>query len=425
MMRDVLLAFGVLLSTATQLRLSGTPFGLGEIFLVLWLGLSLLLHASRPNFTPNTALNRVFIFWIIFIAALSIGSFVGFATEPFFDTGAIIHDIVAYILAFGVACVAAIELANGRRRRRVTWIIVLGGAASFSVQVAGAYGWIDLPTDSWVDPWYFDRLRGWSNDPNQLGFAAASLVLLSIHLAETATKRVAVLTAIACAALAFSVGLLTKSDTYVVSIVMAGAVFLAIKSSFWLQTFKGGLNLQAASVCIALLSVPIFVAATAPLAPAAIEWAETQAEAVYEEDGQGDLRLRLWTEAFEKGVNAAMLGLGPGPHLMSKVWKRSPPYKFEAHNTPLELFTQGGLLAVVALFWLYGSTFFMTVRAQLAGLAALSCGFIIFSMFHFVVRHPIFWFMVVLCLLEAAARKLRSVEPARVQLDGNDRMIRA
>jgi hypothetical protein len=35
-------------------------------------------------------------------------------------------------------------------------------------------------------------------------------------------------------------------------------------------------------------------------------------------------------------------------------------------------------------------------------LAALSCAFVVFSMFHFIIRHPIFWFGVVLCFLEAA-----------------------
>ncbi len=425
MMRDAMFALGLLLSTATQLRLGGAPLGPGEIYLVLWLGLTLRYQAGQPSFTLNTALTRVFTFWLILIVAQSIGTFVGFSTELFFDTDGIIHDVIAYTLVFCLACIAAIDLANERRRRRVTWLIVAFGAASFSLQVAGAYNWIALPIDSMVEPWFFDRLRGWSKDPNQLGFLSATLVLLSIHLAETATKRLEMLAAVACAVLAFSVGLLTKSDSYIACIGIAGIVFLAIKSSQWLQTSNAGLSLRATTVCIALLPTPLFIAAAIPLAPAAIEWTEQQSEEVYNEDGQGDLRLNLWKEALEKGMDAAMLGLGPGPHLMSKAWKRPPPNKSEAHNTPLELFTQGGLVAVLALFWLYVSTFLTAARAKLAALAALSCAFIVFSMFHFVVRHPIFWFVIVLCLLEAASRSLRSEEHARLQLDGDDRAIRA
>ena len=42
MMTNALLAFGIVLTTATQLRLPGVPLGVGEICLVLWLGLILL-----------------------------------------------------------------------------------------------------------------------------------------------------------------------------------------------------------------------------------------------------------------------------------------------------------------------------------------------------------------------------------------------
>jgi hypothetical protein len=102
-------------------------------------------------------------------------------------------------------------------------------------------------------------------------------------------------------------------------------------------------------------------------------------------------------------MGAAMLGLGPGPHLTKKVWKEAPPHKFESHNTPLELFVQGGLLAVLAIVSLYASLLLATTRAKLPALVALSCAVVVFSMFHFIIRHPIFWFGVILCLLEAAS----------------------
>jgi len=131
---------------------------------------------------------------------------------------------------------------------------------------------------------------------------------------------------------------------------------------------------------------------------------EAKSRAIYNEDNQGDARFRLWAEAFDKGIGAAMMGLGPGPHLTkAKAWKRSPPVKFESHDTPLELFTRGGLLALLAIAWLYTSLILATLRAKLPALAALSCAVVVFSMFHFIIRHPIFWFGVVLCLLEAAS----------------------
>jgi hypothetical protein len=404
MILDSLLALGLLLSTATQLRIGDTPFGPGEICLALWLGLSLYPQGGRqaggPGPTSNAALSRVLTFWLILVVAESVGTIVGFATELFFDTAHIIHDVIAYFFLFGLACIMALDLANESRRRRVTWLIVLFGAASLSLQVAHAYGSIRLPLP--VDPWFYDRLKGWSNDANQLGLLAAFLTLLSVHLAETATARVGMIAATACAVLAFSVGVLTKSDSFTVGILTAGTVFLAVKSSRWLATSERNLTFRAASVGIALLALPMLAVAALPFAPAALDRAETKYEALYNEDSQGDLRFHLWAEAIEKGMTAAMLGLGPGPHLTKKVWKRSPPAKFEAHNTPLDLFVQGGLLALLALAWLYASLVRATTRARLPALAALSCAFVVFSMFHFIIRHPIFWFGVVLCFLEAA-----------------------
>jgi len=203
--------------------------------------------------------------------------------------------------------------------------------------------------------------------------------------------------------LAFSVGVLTQSDSFTLGILAAGAVFLAIKSSLWLATFKRGLTFRAALVSLALLGLPVLAVGALPLAPAVVERLDAKSEALYNEDSQGGARFQLWGEALEKGMGAAMLGLGPGPHLTRKAWKRSPPAKFEAHNTPLELFTQGGLLALLAIAWLYASLLLATTRAKLPALAALSCAFVVFSMFHFIIRHPIFWFGVVLCLLEAAS----------------------
>ncbi|HZF72805.1 MAG TPA: hypothetical protein VEZ51_05200, partial [Gemmatimonadaceae bacterium] len=84
----------------------------------------------------------------------------------FFDTVHMIHDIIAYFFLFGVACTMAIELASEPRRRRVTWLIVLLGAASLSLQLAHAYGLIRLPIA--VEPWFWTRLQGWSQDANQL-----------------------------------------------------------------------------------------------------------------------------------------------------------------------------------------------------------------------------------------------------------------
>jgi hypothetical protein len=414
MILDSLLALGLVLATATQLRFGDTPFGPGETCLFLWLGLCLCIRAGRPAPSSNPALTRVAAFWLILVVAESIGAIRGFATELFFDTSHIAHDVFAYSFLSILACTMALELACEQRRRRVTWLVALIGAGSLGLQVIQGYGLIGLPIS--VDLWFFDRLKGWSQDANQLGLAAALLAVVSIHLLDTATTRVSMIAGAVCAALAIAVGVLTRSDSFTVGVLAASVVFLAIKCLIWWTTLERGLTFRASLVCLSLLGLPVLAGGAFPLAPLLVDRLEAKSEALYNEDNQGDLRFHLWAEAFERGVSAGMLGLGPGPHLTQKAWKQAPPYKFEAHNTPLDLFVQGGLLAVLAIASLYASLLVVTTRARLPALAALCSAFVVFSMFHFIIRHPIFWFGVVLCFLEAASVSKTSVDGKRSEL---------
>src|SRR5437870_12430342 len=105
MIPDSLLALGLVLTTATQLRFGDTPFGPGEMCLVVWLGLVLCIQAGRPSPVSNTAFARVATFWLILFAAESAGAIRGFAAERFFDTSHIIHDVAASFFLLGVVCI--------------------------------------------------------------------------------------------------------------------------------------------------------------------------------------------------------------------------------------------------------------------------------------------------------------------------------
>jgi O-antigen ligase len=115
-----------------------------------------------------------------------------------------------------------------------------------------------------------------------------------------------------------------------------------------------------------------------------------------------------------------MLGLGPGPHLQipdSLVAARkgeiqprfvnSPPANgtpdFEAHNTLVDLFTQGGLIAVLSFAWILAAAFFNSYKARLAGLTTLLCGVSVFGLASLIVRQPLFWFTIALCLVSETA----------------------
>ena len=124
-----------------------------------------------------------------------------------------------------------------------------------------------------------------------------------------------------------------------------------------------------------------------------------------------------------------MLGLGPGPHLeipasivAGRMGENGPGNiehpeqssapNFEAHNTFLDLLTQGGLIAVLSFVWILGVSAFTAHKTRLAGLTTLIFGVSLFCTTGLVVRHPLFWFAVALCLV-AEDSPLRTLIPQR------------
>jgi hypothetical protein len=425
MMQDVLLALGMLLSTASQLRPAGAAIGLGEICLVLWLALMLYRETGRlgPPLTP--AFSQLLIFWLLFAFALSVGTLTGYAIGDVHDPSLFLHDVMAYPLLAAVGCFSVVGRDAGSRLHRVAWLLAGFGTASLAFQVAGGWGLFDIAP---IEPWYWDRFRGWSTNPQQLALLCAVLGLLALHLADAATRIGERSAAIACAILPVYVGGLTKSDSFSVVLVIAGPIFVTLKLREWLHPFEPKLTFRSAFAWIVILALPLLVISAVPLGSLIAAQAEDLARGLSKDHGktsqqEAELRIHSWREAISRGLESGMLGLGPGPHLeipASLVAARKieilPKYvepppengtpNFEAHNTPLDLFTQGGLIAVLGFLWISATAFFNTYKARMAGLTTLLCGVSIFGLGNLIVRHPIFWFVITLCLVSGAGTRM-------------------
>jgi hypothetical protein len=192
---------------------------------------------------------------------------------------------------------------------------------------------------------------------------------------------------------------LTRSDAFSLFLLTALSLVVVLRLRLWLLSRDGELTLRSAIAGLILIALPLGLAGAAPFAPSAIALIEQRAAETYAENGQGEDRLNLWAEALRRGIQSRMIGYGPGAHITDSKIKREPPPNFEAHNTLLDLFTQGGLLIVLLFVWLTMASFMTACRAHRFSLAALLAGLIIFSMFHLIVRHPIFWFGIALCLV--------------------------
>lgn len=405
-LQDLVLALGLVLSTASQLRLVGGAVGPGEICLVAWLGLMLAREAGRLGPQMSPVLSRLLWFWLAFALALGVGTLVGLSTEEIRDTGSAVHDTISYILLAAVSCLCVVEPGAGARMRRVAWLFVTLGTGFLVLLLANARHLISIPG---VVPWFWDRLQGWSDNPNQLALLCAALGLVALHLAETAAHRSGTVMAVLCGILPVYVGRLTGSDTFNIVLLATGPVFVALKLRGWLLPIVGRLTFRSAAAWIAVFALPLLLASTVLIGSVLAVQMEDVTAQVSKNGGKEasqelKLRFSLWSEALERGIGSGLLGLGPGAHLVSTPYKRVPPPNFEAHNTLLDLFTQGGMAAVASFGLLVAGGMRRTYRANLAGLTVLLGGLAMFSMFHLIVRHPVFWFVIALCLVAGSGR---------------------
>lgn len=424
MISDALLALGLLLSTATELQLPGIPIGPAEILLLVWALLMLFREAGQLGNPLPPALSRLLMFWLLFAVALSLGTLAGYAIGDRHDHNLFLHDVMAYPLAAAVSCLSVAGADARLRLRRVAWLLAGFGSASLVFLVAIAWGLIHVAL---IDPWYWDRFRGWSANPMQLAFFCAVLALLSLHLADAATRIAERVAALACAVLAIYVGRLTKSNSVSVALVTAIPIFVVLKLREWLHSSSPQLTFRPAFAWILIVTLPLLVIAVISLRSAIAVQAEDVANGlskanVQTSEQEAELRMQLWKEGISRGVESGMLGLGPGPHVeipdvIETARKLQNPLKyvdtapangtpnFETHNTLIDIFTQGGLIAVVSFVWISATAFFNTYKARLAGLTTLLCGISIFGLANLIVRQPLFWFTIALCLVSGAVAR--------------------
>ena len=407
MLRNLLFSGGLLLTAATQLRVPGLPVGPGELMLFGWLALGVLLGSASAQIS-RAGQAPVSIFWAAFILSQSIGMVVSFASELFFDTASLIHDIGAYCFCLAITAMLVRELADEAHRRRIVQVILSVSLGGLLLQLLQGLGLFSVPG---TEPWYYNRLQGWSENPNMLGLLSAFIVLLSLFGIESATSRREILLSLVTGGVALLTGFMTRSDSFALSILVGGSLWLGMQT--WTRLTMRGHSISSTMAALCFFSAPVFLLAAAPFAPAAMSAVETYTTNMYDDNSQGETRLNLWREAVGKGMESQLLGYGPGPHLTSKSFKRPPPDKFEAHNTFLDIFTQAGLVGVLAFVVLIGVTFASAIRAGMAPLVALASGLLIFSMFHFVIRQPIFWFGLVLCLVESQSALRRKTAQSR------------
>ena len=431
---DVLLAAAMILTTASQLRVGGLPFGPGELCLVAWLGLRAPQIFRQPGPPLSPAFCRMGAFWLLLTVSLAIGTLVGLTTGEIYDPSWFMHDCLAYPLLAAVSCAMVAGADAARRLQNVARAMIALGVPTLALLLAQAAGAFSVPS---IDPWFWERFRGWSDNPNQLAVLCLSLAVVALHGVETARRARQWWCAMLCLVLAVWIGRLSQSDGCTFALLAAGLVFTAMKMRAWLVMRAPKLTLRTATAWIIIVSMPFAAAAIAPIVLSTPNSMGSVVSGLEKDggkyaDSETKLRLALWNQALERSVSSGMLGLGPGPHLQmppeiaadhtsgidvrgeAESPRQGAAANYEAHNTPLDLLTQGGLILVIGFFWLFGKALMGVFRFGYAGMTAMLCGLILFGMTGLIIRQPLVWFCLALCLV-----KVDEVEESTWSIDGS------
>ncbi|MDH7796989.1 MULTISPECIES: O-antigen ligase family protein [unclassified Beijerinckia] len=409
---DLVLPLGLILSLMTQLRPEDAPVGPGELLLVLWLipRLLVVLWNYRLAATPR-AFFDLLIFWVIFAASLCFGFMVSIVQAQFVDWSLTLHDIISYSLLAVLGAALTIGSESPQRLRRLFRNTSLVGGAAVLVQVLqGQYA----PIIGTLDLWYWDRFRGWCLNPNQFALFCLALGALSIAASENEPSRQFRILTIVSACITFAAGFLAQSNAYngVAIIMVLGFVFAKILRATPIAA------LLRSTIFWAVVSGTAALLLTAIVLTPALRSNANGASPLFfmrdkeNTDQEAALRIALWTQAIQLGVESWYLGRGPGPHLtiptslLIERREASDPLNlvhpklglaanFEAHNTALELFVQGGALATASFLSLCLMAFWRALRSQADGLAIGLIALVSFGSFHVIFRHPIVWFLIV------------------------------
>jgi O-antigen ligase len=384
-----LAAGAVALSSATQLRLSGMPVGIGEALAAACVALRWL-----DPWPPSPAARRderaVLEPFRRLAAAMLLAASLATVVAPWWvgaAQAAPVEQAVRNLAALWAAALFGEAVATLAVRHRIVELGATMLYATLALHVA-LLALALLPGRPALHTLWYEgtRFTGFAENPNQMALA----MLAAGCAAAAGAERAMGAAGATLAALAFA-GLLAfaRSDAGL----LAFAAFAALATVFALPRWITAAPRHRPS---ALAAAMVVIACAAVLA--AIPLIDAVADRVYGEGAQGSDRLALWSSALEAGLRSPVFGLGPGAHARIDGY----PGAHEAHNTWIDWWSMTGGLGTAVLVALLGTAAWRLARSGnatgLAGLAALA----VFASFHLVLRQPAFWCAVGLCFAASA-----------------------
>jgi hypothetical protein len=218
-----------------------------------------------------------------------------------FEPDLVLHDTVAYTLV-GIVSFCLCALAASRMRR-ICWMLVIGGAVSLSLQLANGIGLLQVPG---IDPWFWERLRGWSDNPNQLALVCLVVALLAWYLADTSASFGVRLAAIVLLIPPIVVGRMSQSDTFTLALAISLPIWIAARLINWVQNDPHESSLRGSTARLLLVALPVLLLSVTPVVLTRAEVVSgfvlgLAKNAGAEAADEANLRMTLWHQAIQLG----------------------------------------------------------------------------------------------------------------------------
>lgn len=351
---EVLAGISLALILPTRYRIGG-GVGVGEIGIALLTSYYLLsgvLKKVRLRMAGGMAM-PITLLVFIFSSMLPVTAIhVVFGTQ-----GTTFRDFFAYLLSFLFVMSLAVSKANLQtiiRSLIITLLVIL----AYQYALGGE------------EAWYATRFTGGAKNPNQLALyivCTTALVWIGVRRGMIRWTLLGILVFF---------GITTISDAYTAYL---AAVSIAIITVFLVPPKYFVLS------GILIFMLLIFVAIT---------WGADIlfiADEIWGEADEGGERLTLYLNGLSAWVHSPfsiIFGNGAG----SFSGESGPFGLSEAHDTPIDTLAMAGVLGFVVF---YAFPFLVVrdlYRANLRIVFAMTLGLMAFSFFHYVARHPIYWF---------------------------------
>ena len=382
-------ALGITLSGATQLRIAGQPIGPSELILGSWLLFVLFLGLRRLSVVGSRASVVLGAYWLTVLMLMGFGTLVAVQTGRLHVSSAA-HDALAFVYIAMLTGALALRFLDDDDygyhwyfARMTFFFHVLAAGLLFGLAMA-------LPGLGPIEFWYGPRLRGWSENPNQLALAMAAMPFLGWWLLRRTSGRFGKIACVLGIAVCMIVGIASQSDGLRVAWV---ASFGAVGSLlFYRVTARGRsrwLHISHVIVPAVVVIIGVFYA------DAIVEMVIGVADRVYAEGHQGEKRFTLWSHGIQAIGASPLVGFGPG----SFSGYNGPFEDHEAHNSFIDWGASTGLTGIVVYLGLLAWAMSRALRSGESTLVGMLIAVVVTSTFSYLLRQPDFWMVIVLVLV--------------------------